>query len=157
MFNSSGSWGSASLPRLYAVACFAGLKYLSLDLSRSPKRPSGVSVRVLAILEHLHAVHEDVLHADRVLVRLFEGRSVGDSVRSYEIFHLFHLLARRLHILFAEHVHTHCGGAALPQDSPGHLSLFIFDEGAFNSGRKGKTASPIPEQFQRQLSCSSCH
>ena len=36
---------------------------------------------MLAVAQHLDAVDEDVAHADRILVRLGEGRAVGDRRR----------------------------------------------------------------------------
>src|SRR3954452_24115835 len=45
---------------------------------RSPHHPAGFGARGLAILEHLDAVDEDVLHARGVLVRLVVGGVVLD-------------------------------------------------------------------------------
>src|SRR5882672_4070289 len=42
---------------------------------------AGQRARVFAVLQHLLAVHEDLQHAGRVLVRLVEGRVVDDLVR----------------------------------------------------------------------------
>ena len=36
---------------------------------------------MLPVLQHLAAIHEDVLHADRVLMRLLERGAVRDRVR----------------------------------------------------------------------------
>ena len=36
---------------------------------------------MLAILQHLHAIHENVLHSDRVLVRLRKSRAIGNRRR----------------------------------------------------------------------------
>jgi hypothetical protein len=36
---------------------------------------------VFTILEHLHAIDEDVLHANLILVRIFEGGAVGNGLR----------------------------------------------------------------------------
>src|SRR5688572_14388877 len=52
-----------------------------LQFTRPPKSPPWLCAGVLAILEHLRSVHEHVLHSDGILVRLFEGRLVGDRFR----------------------------------------------------------------------------
>src|SRR5258708_14255552 len=51
---------------------------ISADLPRPPHRAPGLGALVLAVLEHLHAVHEDVLHANRIRMRLLVGGGVGD-------------------------------------------------------------------------------
>src|SRR5260221_2084724 len=52
---------------------------ISLDFTWTPHRASWLGSGVLAVLDHLHAVHEDVLHADRIGLRLLVGRRVGDG------------------------------------------------------------------------------
>src|SRR3990172_12213934 len=55
--------------------------FLSVLLPDSPYCPSGRLTRVLAVAKYLRAVDEDVPHADGVLVRRLERRSVGDGRR----------------------------------------------------------------------------
>src|SRR5205807_9897120 len=50
-----------------------------LSFTGSPQRSARLGPRVLAILEHLDAVDEDVLHADGVLVRPGIRGPVGDG------------------------------------------------------------------------------
>src|SRR6185295_6899716 len=50
---------------------------MSLDLARTPQCAARFSIRVLAVLQHLSAVYEDVLHSNRVLMRVLESRAVG--------------------------------------------------------------------------------
>ena len=56
-----------------------GAHYFACRLPRAP-RP-GFAPGVLAVLEHLHAVDEDVVHPHSILVRLLEGRAVGNLRR----------------------------------------------------------------------------
>jgi hypothetical protein len=60
-----------------------GVEGLKVDLllplpPRPPHHPTGLGSRMLAVLEHLDAVDEDVAHAGCVLVGLVEGGVVGD-------------------------------------------------------------------------------
>ena len=50
-------------------------------LPGAPQRAPRLCASVLAALQHLHAIHEHVRHADRVLVRRLEGRAIGDRRR----------------------------------------------------------------------------
>ena len=52
-----------------------------LQLSRTPNSATRFRAGVLAVLENLHAVHENVFHADRVLMRFFERGAIGNRCR----------------------------------------------------------------------------
>src|SRR5687767_2717802 len=54
------------------------IKVLLLRLARARQRPPRLGARVFAILQHLHAVYEYLLHAKRILVRLAVRRFVDD-------------------------------------------------------------------------------
>src|SRR5690242_20678024 len=49
--------------------------------SGPPQSPAWRRPGVLAILQHLHTIDEDMAHAGRVLVRLVERRTIGDLGR----------------------------------------------------------------------------
>ena len=48
-----------------------------LNLPRSPQRAARLHSGVFAIFQNLHAVHENMFHPDRILMRLFEGGAVA--------------------------------------------------------------------------------
>src|ERR1044071_6510205 len=52
-----------------------------LDLAGTPERLAWFRAGMLSVLEDLRAVDEDVLHADRELLRLCEGRPITDRLR----------------------------------------------------------------------------
>src|SRR5262245_39061946 len=64
-----------------AVWSSAIRKRPSVHLPRPPQRAPRLGPGVLAVLQHLHAVDEDVTHAHRVLVRVLVRRPVGDGLR----------------------------------------------------------------------------
>src|SRR5207302_5546514 len=51
------------------------------NLPRPPERAAGFRSGVLAVFQHLHAIHEDMLHPDGVLVRFLERGAVRDDGR----------------------------------------------------------------------------
>src|SRR4029450_5975396 len=60
---------------------------------RTPQRTPRSGARVLAVFEHLHAIHENVLRANRVLMRLLERGAIGnrrrieyDDIREHSLF-----------------------------------------------------------------------
>jgi len=48
---------------------------------RSPQRTARFCAGVLAIFDHVHAVHKNVFHANGILVWLLEGGAIGDCCR----------------------------------------------------------------------------
>src|SRR5207249_2001903 len=58
--------------------CWRPAKPFPLQFARPPKRAARFGAGVLAIFENLHAVYKNMLHPDRVLVRLLVRRAIGD-------------------------------------------------------------------------------
>ena len=52
-----------------------------MDFPRSPQRAARLSASVFAIFEHLHAIHEDLLHTDGILLRLLKRCSISNGRR----------------------------------------------------------------------------
>ena len=52
-----------------------------LRFARTPQSAAWFGARVFAILEDLHAVNENVFHADRVLMRLLKSRAIRNCRR----------------------------------------------------------------------------
>ena len=52
-----------------------------LRFARTPQGAARFGAGVLAILQDLHAVDENVFHPDRVLMRLLESRAIGNRRR----------------------------------------------------------------------------
>src|SRR4029453_2927986 len=66
--------------------CAASVRYFwstcsSRSFAGSPECPTGLGIGVLAVLQEPHPVHEDMPHADRVLVWLLEGFAIGNRRR----------------------------------------------------------------------------
>src|SRR5688572_20791805 len=58
------------------------LRCVVITLLLAPiQNPAGARVGVPALVEREFAVHEHMLHADRILVRVFVGRTIGDGRR----------------------------------------------------------------------------
>ena len=55
-----------------------GEKLASLKFPRTPNCAAGFRAGVLTVLENLDTVHEDVFHADGVLMRFLEGGAIGN-------------------------------------------------------------------------------
>ena len=51
------------------------------SLTRSPKGASRIRTGVLAVLQDLHAIYENMFHPDRVLMRLRKSRAIGNRRR----------------------------------------------------------------------------
>src|SRR5205085_3616500 len=50
-------------------------------LAWSPERAARFRTGMLTVFYDLGAVHENMLHADRILMRFFERRAIGDRCR----------------------------------------------------------------------------
>jgi hypothetical protein len=57
------------------------LRISLLGLARTPEGAAGFAAGVLAVFENLNTVDENVSDADRILVGLLEGSTVGDRLR----------------------------------------------------------------------------
>src|SRR5215475_7860239 len=58
-----------------------GHSSISFNLARPPQRLAWFCAGMFTIFKNLSAVDENVLHSDRVLVGILEGRAVGDRRR----------------------------------------------------------------------------
>ncbi len=52
-----------------------------MDFAWPPQRAARLGASVFATFEHLHAIHEDLLHTDGLLMRLIERRAIGNGRR----------------------------------------------------------------------------
>ena len=68
---SSAQADTFSVERSHFLFCFP----------RTPQGPAGFCAGVLAALENLCTIYENMLHTDRVLVRLFKRRAIRNSRR----------------------------------------------------------------------------
>ena len=72
-----------SQTRGYTLNCSMSIlrRRVSAHFAGTPQRTSRFRAGMFAVLDHLGAVHKNMLHASRVLLRLFECRVIGDARR----------------------------------------------------------------------------